>query len=152
MTRTTLATAALAALSLTVSTHIRAQSGTAQAGPTYSRDVAPILYKNCTGCHRPGEIGPMPLLTYENAYPWAKSIAARVSAETMPPWHADPSTGEFANDRRLDPADKATILKWVASGAPEGDPKDLPPAPRYAQGWTIGEPDAVVKMGEDYPI
>ena len=73
---------ALAAFGLAASLHVRAQSADAQAGPTYSRDVAPIIYKNCTGCHRPGEIGPMSLLTYANTYPWAKAIAARVSAET----------------------------------------------------------------------
>ena len=156
MSRRVVVVAALAVFGIAASLPIlRAQSpgnDVAQGAPTYTRDVAPILYKNCTGCHRPGELGPMSLLTYTNVYPWTKSIAARVSAETMPPWHADPSTGEFLNDRRLAPKDKATLLKWIANGAPEGDPKDLPPAPRYAEGWTIGQPDAVVKMGEDYPI
>lgn len=120
--------------------------------PTYSRDVAPIFFKNCTNCHRPGEIAPMSLLTYAEARPWAKAIAARVSRGTMPPWHADPNHGEFLNDRRLSAADKATILTWVSAGAPEGDPRDLPPAPTYSSGWTIGEPDAVFTMQEDYPI
>ena len=153
MTRTYVAVAVVAAaLGLSSSSRMRAQSSDAQAAPTYTRDVAPILYKNCTSCHRPGEIGPMSLLGYANTYPWTKAIAARVSADTMPPWHADPSTGEFLNDRRLDPKDKATLLAWIANGAPEGDPKDLPAPPRYADGWTIGQPDAVVKMGEDYPI
>ncbi len=152
MTRRAVIAVTVAAFGATASLHIRAQSADPQAGPTYSRDVAPIIYKNCAGCHRPGEIGPMSLLTYANTYPWTKAIAARVSAETMPPWHADPSTGEFLNDRRLDPKDKATLLKWVANGAPEGDAKDLPAPPRFAEGWTIGQPDAVVKMAEDYPI
>jgi mono/diheme cytochrome c family protein len=152
MTRRAVIAVTVAALGATASLNIRAQTADPQAGPTYSRDVAPILYKNCAGCHRPGEIGPMSLLTYANTYPWTKAIAARVSAETMPPWHADPSTGEFLNDRRLDPKDKATLLKWVANGAPEGDAKDLPAPPRFAEGWTIGQPDAVVKMAEDYPV
>jgi hypothetical protein len=120
--------------------------------PTYSRDVAPILYRSCTNCHRPGEIGPMSLLSYADARPWAKSIATRVTAGTMPPWHADPRTGEFANDRRLSAAEKATLTEWVAAGAPEGDPKDLPAAPQYADGWLIGQPDVVLPMREDYPI
>jgi hypothetical protein len=120
--------------------------------PTYSRDVAPILYRSCTNCHRPGEIGPMSLLSYADARPWAKSIATRVTAGTMPPWHADPRTGEFANDRRLSAAEKATLTEWVAAGAPEGDPKDLPAAPQYADGWMIGQPDVVLPMREDYPI
>jgi len=133
--------------------HIGAQSptGTSEA-PTYNKDVAPILYDNCTMCHRPGEIGPMSLLTYKETRPWAKSIAARVAAASMPPWHADPSIGEFVNDRRLSAAEKETIAKWVAAGAPEGDTKDLPAQPRYAEGWTIGQPDVVLPMQEDYPI
>jgi mono/diheme cytochrome c family protein len=120
--------------------------------PTYSRDVAPIFFKNCTNCHRPGEIAPMSLLTYGDARPWAKAIATQVSRGTMPPWHADPAHGEFLNDRRLSAAEKATILKWVSAGAPEGDPRDLPPAPSYPSGWAIGKPDAVFSMQEDYPI
>jgi hypothetical protein len=94
----------------------------------------------------------MSLLSYQAARPWAKSIEARVTAGTMPPWHADPSTGEFSNDRRLSATEKETISQWVAAGAPEGDPKDLPAPPRYADGWMIGEPDAVLAMREDYPI
>jgi len=152
MTGRSIVVAALAAAGVAASLHgVRAQSGDVQA-PTYARDVAPILYKNCTSCHRPGEIGPMSLLSYNEVRPWVRSIATRVSAETMPPWHADPSIGEFVNDRRLDAKDKATMLQWIANGAPEGDPKDLPAAPHYTDGWTIGQPDAIVKMGEDYPI
>jgi mono/diheme cytochrome c family protein len=147
------AAAALLILGLVSSIHLGAQSpDVAATGPTYSHDVAPILYKNCTACHRPGEIGPMSLLSYKDARPWAKSIASRVAAGTMPPWHADPATGEFQNDRRLTDAEKDTIARWVAAGAPEGDPKDLPAPPHYADGWMIGQPDAVLTMREDYPI
>src|SRR5437588_1797943 len=124
----------------------------AEAGPTFSKDVAPILYNNCTNCHRTGEIGPMSLLTYADARPWARSIATRVSNGTMPPWHADPAHGEYLNDRRLSASDKETILQWVSDGAPEGDPKELPPQPKYAEGWMIGQPDVVLAMQEDYPI
>jgi hypothetical protein len=87
------------------------------AGPTYSKDVAPILFKNCTSCHRPGEIAPMSLLTYKDVRPWVRSIVSRVTAGTMPPWHADPTTGEFLNDRRLASAEKETLLQWAAAGA-----------------------------------
>src|SRR5919201_1583317 len=73
----------------------------AAEGPTFSKDVAPVFYQNCTSCHRPGEIAPMSLLTYKDARPWARAIRERVTAGTMPPWHADPAHGEFANDRRL---------------------------------------------------
>src|SRR5437016_5334098 len=74
-------------------------TGPAAGGPTFSKDVAPIFYKNCTSCHRPGEIAPMSLLTYGDARPFARAIAAQVSRDTMPPWHADPAHGEFLNDR-----------------------------------------------------
>src|SRR5690349_21254967 len=129
MTRRVLVVGAAAAAVLIGSSFpvVRAQSPTADA-PTYTRDVAPILYKNCTGCHRPGEIGPMSLLSYKDVRPWVRSISTRVSADTMPPWHADPSVGEWSNDRRLDPKDKATLLQWIANGAPEGDAKDMPAA------------------------
>ena len=138
-----------AAIALAPAGHAAAQ---APPAPTYTRDVAPIFYKNCTICHRPGEIAPMSLLTYRDARPWVKSIATQVSKGTMPPWHADPSHGEFLNDRRLSAAEKDTILQWVNAGGPEGDAKDLPAPPVYADGWSIGEPDAVFAMQEEYPI
>src|SRR3954469_12775083 len=97
--------------------------------PTFSKDVAPILYQNCTSCHRAGEIGPMPLVSYSDARPWAKSIATHVADGTMPPWHADPSHGTFLNDRRLSERDRDTIVKWASSGAPEGNKADMPKLP-----------------------
>ena len=93
----------------------------------------------------------MSLLTYKDARPWARSIATQVKNGTMPPWHADPAVGHFANDRRLTPQEKTTIARWVEAGAPEGDPGDLPPR-RATAGWNIGQPDAVLAMQEDYPI
>ena len=128
----------------------RAQS--AAGAPTFSKDVAPIFYKNCTSCHRPGEVAPMSLLTFAAARPYARSIATRVSQGTMPPWHADPAHGEFVNARTLTAAEKDTILKWVSAGAPEGNTADLPPQPVYPDGWNIGKPDAVFALTEDYPI
>ena len=120
--------------------------------PTFTKDVAPILYKNCTGCHRPGEIGPMSLLTYEDARPRAKDIRDKVADGVMPPWHADKSHGKFANDRSLSEEDKATLLRWANNGAPKGDDKDLPPTPKYVDGWTLGQPDAVIQMPVDYKV
>jgi hypothetical protein len=131
---------------------LAAASAAAQPAPTFSKDVAPILYKNCTSCHRPGDIAPMSLLTFKDARPWVKSIGTQVEKGAMPPWHADPAYGEFINDRRLSAAEKDTILRWVKAGAPEGDAKDLPSAPTYAEGWNIGQPDAVFEMQEDYPL
>jgi hypothetical protein len=140
----------------TVPAYVSAQAQTVNAGagdvPTFTKDVAPIFYKSCTNCHRPGEIGPMALVTYQDARPWAKSIAAKVASGAMPPWHADPAHGAFLNDRRLSDAEKETILKWVSSGAPEGNPAALPAVPKYADGWQIGQPDAVFTIGEDYPV
>jgi hypothetical protein len=129
-----------------------AQSRPAAAAPTYSKDVAPILYKNCTICHRPGEIGPFSMLTYTETRPWVKAIASQVSNGTMPPWHADPAYGTFVNDRRLSAAEKDTLVKWVAAGAPEGNRADLPAQPVYPSGWAIGKPDAVFEMAESYPV
>jgi hypothetical protein len=120
--------------------------------PTFSKDVAPILYKNCASCHRPGEIAPMSLLTYEDARPWAASIKEKVAGGEMPPWHATQPAGTFANDRRLSAQDKATLLAWAAGGAPKGDSKDLPPAPKFPVGWEIGTPDVVISMPEPYSV
>jgi len=115
---------------------------------TFTKDVAPIFYKNCTGCHRPGEIAPMSLLTYNDARPWAKSIREKVANRDMPPWHADPKYGEWRNDRRISQEAINTILAWVNNGAKEGDPKDLPPMPEYTPGWKIGKPDQTFSAPE----
>jgi hypothetical protein len=156
MTRTTVATATFALFAGIISATLGAQAPkgpqSATATPTFNKDVAPIFYKNCTNCHRPGEIAPMSLLTYKDTRPWVKSIGAQVAKGAMPPWHADPAHGEFLNDRRLSVAEKDTILKWVTAGAPEGRATDLTPAPTYTTEWTLGEPDAVFSMQEDYPI
>jgi len=120
--------------------------------PTFAKDVAPILYKNCTTCHRPGEIAPMSLLTYQDARPWAKAIRDEVADRKMPPWHADAPHGTFLNERGLTDTERDTLVRWASGGAPLGDPKDLPAAPEYAQGWSIGKPDVVLEMQEDYKI
>jgi hypothetical protein len=100
------------------------------AAPTFTRDVAPIFQSKCETCHRPGSIGPMSLRTFQEARPWARSIRARVEARQMPPWHIDKTVGiqEFKFDRSLSDDQIATIVKWVDQGAPQGDPKDMPPA------------------------
>jgi hypothetical protein len=133
--------------------------GAGQAGPavsstapTFSKDVAPIVFKNCAGCHRPGESAPMSLLTYADARPWARAMSRRIAEGSMPPWHADADSGTFENERRLTADEKAVIARWADAGAPEGDPKDLPAAPVFADGWSIGTPDAVFQMAEDYAV
>jgi hypothetical protein len=124
----------------------------AAAGPTYTKDVAPILFRNCTTCHRPGEIAPMSLLTYDDVRPRAKDIRDEVSEGHMPPWHADAPKGTFINERGLTEQEKRTLLQWVANGAPRGDANDLPPAPTYPDGWAIGTPDIVLEMSESYSV
>ncbi len=120
--------------------------------PTFTRDVAPILYKNCIGCHRRGEVAPMSLLTYADARPWAKAIRDEVTEGNMPPWHADPQYLRLRGDRRLNAEDKEILVRWANGGAPEGDPAALPLAPSFTQGWRFGKPDAILEMQEDYPI
>jgi len=121
-----------------------AESG--KAPVTYAKDVAPILFKNCANCHRPGELAPMSLLTYQDARPWAKSIKEAVVARKMPPWLADPNIGHFANDRRLPQTDIDTIVSWVNAGAPQGNLADTPPTPKFVEGWVLGKPDVVIEM------
>ncbi len=120
--------------------------------PTFAKDVAPILYKTCTECHRPGQIAPMSLLTYEEVRPWAKSIRDEVNDGTMPPWHADAPHGSFLNERRLTAAEKDIIAKWANGGAPKGDDKDLPKVPTFTEGWTVGKPDVVFEMETPYEL
>jgi hypothetical protein len=119
---------------------------------TFTKDVAPILYKSCVECHRPTMFAPMSLLTYDDARPYARSIKQRVVSRIMPPWGADPAHGEFKNDPRLSQAEIDTIAAWVDGGAVKGNDADLPKAPQFADGWTIGKPDAVFTMEEEYDI
>ena len=95
---------------------------------TYAKDVAPILYKNCTECHRPAMSAPMSLMTYDEVRPWARAIKQRVVKREMPPWSADPAHGTFKNDPSLSQKEIDTIAAWVDAGAPKGDDKDLPAA------------------------
>jgi hypothetical protein len=118
---------------------------------TFYRDVLPILEKNCQVCHRPGEIGPMPLLTYENVRPWAKAIKASVLSRKMPPWLADPRYGHFINDRTRSDDALRQIVTWVDSGAQEGNSKDKPLPVQWRDGWNI-QPDLVFQMPDPYRI
>jgi hypothetical protein len=124
----------------------------AQTAPTFNKDVAPLFNQHCVACHRPGEMAPMSLLGYQQARPWAKAIKEKVALGAMPPWHSDAPRGTFLNDRRLTDAEKSTILRWVDGGAPEGNPKDLPPAPKFVEGWEIGTPDVVLKMSTPFDV
>ena len=119
---------------------------------TYTRHVAPIVQKRCQECHRPGEIGPFSLLSFEDAEKRTSRIREAVLEERMPPWHADPRHGKFANDRRLTQDEQDTLLAWIDQGAKKGDDKDMPPAVKFTQGWKIGEPDKVFSMTEEFKV
>lgn len=120
--------------------------------PTFTKDVAPILYQRCLECHRPGEAAPMSLRDYKEVRPWAKAIKAQVVAKTMPPWDADPAVNNFSNNRSLTQAQIDTIVKWVDGGTPEGKPSDMPKMPSFTEGWVIGKPDLVFDTGRDFAI
>ena len=124
----------------------------AAAAPTFTKDVAPILYQRCVACHRPDNIAPMSLLDYKSARPWAKAIREAVLSRKMPPWFADPRWGHFSNDARLSAAEIDTIKAWVDDGAKEGNPGDLPSPPVFAEGWQLGKPDIVIDIGEDHEV
>ena len=97
-----------------------AQGAQTAPAPTWNKDVAPIVYANCVTCHRPGEVAPMSLMSYQDARPWAKGIKAKVSARQMPPWFADPRYGKFQNKRGLTEAQIDTLVAWADAGAPQG--------------------------------
>ena len=120
--------------------------------PTFTRDVAPILEKNCQVCHRPGEAGPFSMLTYEEARPWAAAIRQAVKTRKMPPWFADAHYGKFSNATALTQEEIDTIAAWVEAGAPKGDPKDMPPPANFLEGWQIGKPDLVFELPRPFEV
>jgi hypothetical protein len=122
--------------------------------PTFTKDVAPIVFDKCASCHRKGEVAPMTLTSYEEVRPWAKVIKNKVIAREMPPWFADAAhTLKMRNDRSLSQAQIDTIAAWVDGGAPKGSDADLPPLPTFAEGWTAGrEPDAILEMPVEFSI
>ncbi len=143
---------ALMVLAVAAPSSVSSVSAAAQAGPTFNRDVLPILQKNCQECHRPGAIAPMSFLTFKDTRPYARAIAKAVVGRTMPPWFADPAVGHFENAKVLSKADIATITAWADKGAVEGDAKDMPAPMVFNDGWTIGQPDIIVTMPKDVEI
>jgi mono/diheme cytochrome c family protein len=124
----------------------------AQTPVTFSEHVAPIVFANCISCHRPGEAAPFSLLSYRDARPLAKAIASATASKVMPPWKAGPSDFAFENARRLTDEQIAIIQRWVADGAPEGDPAKTPALPRFTEGWQLGTPDLAVSMSEAFEV
>jgi peroxiredoxin len=119
---------------------------------TFTKHVAPLLQEHCVSCHRPGQVGPFALIDYEEVKGWGEMIKEVLSEGRMPPWLASPKFGHFSNDPRLSEPDKKLIFAWVDNGCPEGDPADLPAPRQWVDGWTIGEPDQVVRMTETYKV
>jgi len=118
---------------------------------TFNKDVLPILQKNCQSCHRPGEIAPFSLLSYEAARPYARAIKNAVSAHQMPPWFAEDGFATYSNDKRLNQQETDTLVAWVDQGAKEGDPKDAPPPIQFAEGWQV-KPDMIVEMPKPFHL
>jgi hypothetical protein len=125
-----------------------------EAGPTFSKDVLPILQRSCQRCHRPDTAAPMSLLTYQEVRPWVRSIKARVASRQMPPWHIDRSIGEYLDDPSLSDQEIDTIVKWIDNGAPQGNPAAAPPPLTFkpVDEWVFGEPDLVVEMKKGFTI
>jgi Flp pilus assembly protein TadD len=120
--------------------------------PSFTKHVAPILFEHCAPCHRPGEAAPFPLLTYDDARRHAAQIADVTRRRYMPPWPPGPGYGEFAGSRRLSDEQIAVLTSWAAAAAPQGNPADLPPAPKFIEGWQLGAPDLVLHMSRPYPL
>jgi len=123
-----------------------------EAAVTYSRDIAPIVHAACVRCHRDGEVAPFPLTSYRDVAKRAKQIAHVTQTRFMPPWKPKAGFGHFRNERRITKQEIALIAKWAAAGAPEGDPRDLPPLPKFKTGWQLGQPDLVLKMPQAFNV
>lgn len=151
--------AALGAAAMAITVAADSNEGAVPAKPTFAKDISRIFQQKCEECHRKGTAAPMSLVSYQEVRPWAKAIRERVITRNMPPWHLDKTVGiqHFQNDRSLTDEQINTIVKWVDSGAPVGDAKDMPPPKQWPedQGWVLakqfGQPDLILKS-EDYTM
>lgn len=149
--------AVAAAFCLTRYSHCAAQdqpvAPSAATGPvTFNKDVAPIFFRHCVQCHRPGEVAPFSLLTYADAGKRAAMIRTVTSKHIMPPWKSVEGHGKFVGERRLTAEEIELISRWVEQGKPEGDAQDLAAPPRFTEGWKLGPPDIVLTMAEVYQV
>jgi mono/diheme cytochrome c family protein len=131
---------------------IHQTQGDAAGKTTYTGHIARILQDNCQSCHRPDQVAPFSLTNYEEASRWRTEIQAYTHERLMPPWKATPGFGDFKNDISLSNEEIELIAAWVEQGAPQGNPKEMPPAPRFNDGWAFGEPDLIVEMPEEYVV
>jgi len=122
------------------------------AKPTFSKEVSRIMQRKCQSCHRADGVAPFSLLSYDQVKAKAKTIRAAVESRRMPPWLADPKYGKFENDRSLSAEERSALLSWLDSGAPRGDDKELPQPLKFPEKWSIGKPDLVVEMPEEYTV
>ena len=122
------------------------------AAPNFTEHIAPIVFKNCTGCHRPGEAAPFTLLNYEDVKKRGALIAAVTQKRVMPPWHADKGYAAFRDERRLSEEQIATFAAWVKAGMPEGPKAKLPELPKFPEGWQLGKPDLVLTMNQAFEV
>ncbi|MBI1375347.1 MAG: hypothetical protein GC159_21730 [Phycisphaera sp.] len=120
--------------------------------PTFNRDVAPIIFDKCTGCHRPDQAAPFSLITYDDVSRRSRTISRVLDRGYMPPWKPVPGHGDFVGDRRLSEQQAATLKAWIANGKPEGNPADKPTPPTFKSGWALGEPDLVLKMDKGFNV
>ena len=134
-------------------TLLGASIASAGEAPTFYQDVLPVLQAHCQNCHRPGEVAPMALLTYEQTRPWALGIKKATQAKSMPPWFAEPGIQHYSNEKEkvLSAEELDTLARWADGGAPAGDPATAPPAREFASGWNI-TPDVVVEMPKPFEL
>jgi mono/diheme cytochrome c family protein len=159
MTRSLLVTALAGGLCLTAGAQAPSPSAPAATTPaalpatvTFTEHVAPIVFDRCASCHRPGEAGPFPLLSYKDVRKRSKLIQQVTARRVMPPWHPAPGHGEFKDERRLSDQQLALIKRWVETGMAEGDPARLPKPPKFTEGWQLGKPDLVVSMDRAFAV
>ena len=143
--RTGLALAGVAALQTNA-------TAAAKAKPTFTEDIAPIIYNNCTECHRNGQAAPFTLQTYSDVKKRARLITKVTEDRYMPPWHPVEGHGKFVDERRLTGDELATLKNWYKSGMAEGPADKLPEPPEFASDWLLGEPDMIVKMPKAYTM
>ena len=139
-------------LCLSVSASVALHAAAAEQAVTFTKHIAPLVFANCLVCHRAGEVGPFPLTNYAEVRKKAETIATVVADRAMPPWRADEGEEKFHDARALKSEQVALFEQWVKAGTPEGEAKDLPPAPDFPAGWMLGEPDLVLKPAQSYEI
>lgn len=139
-------------LALLTALPFAAQGAAAAAPVTFNKHIAPIIYRNCSSCHRPGEAAPFPLLSYQDVAKKGKMIGKVTAAHDMPPWKAEPASYAYRDERRLKEEEIALIQAWLQAGMPEGNAADRLEPPKFASGWQLGEPDLVVEMPAAYHV